>query len=125
MRFKPLTKEQQETFKELYLAGYSGSLIYEKLGYPYNTNCTQRYSALMRSYRIKLGLPRRVNSQEQVMKPKFYRFPQPKITTEQRKQERIQKLENMIPRQERKLNAWKTELTKLCSSFDSKTTEQK
>jgi predicted DNA-binding protein YlxM (UPF0122 family) len=106
MRFKPLTQEQQEIFKKLYLEGYSASMIYEKLGYPYKPEYQQRYSALLRAYRIRLGLPMRGFR----VKPKFYRVPQPKITDEMERKHRIKQLEKMIPKWENRVALWKQEL---------------
>ncbi len=57
MRFKSLSKDQRERFKELYLAGYSFSLIFEKLGcYDADDRGSGKYEVLGRAYRKRLGL---------------------------------------------------------------------
>ncbi len=51
MRSKPLSKDQRERFKELYLAGYSFSLIFEKLDcYSPDDHGSNKYEMLGRAY---------------------------------------------------------------------------
>jgi hypothetical protein len=67
MNAKPLTIEQKEIFKTLYLQGYSASLIFENLGFPYNVNDSHKYNQRMRYYRVKLKLPiRGIGSKPQI-----------------------------------------------------------
>jgi hypothetical protein len=106
MRFKPLSKDQRERFKELYLAGYSFSLIFEKLGcYDADDRGSGKYEVLGRAYRKRLGLQPRGN-----VKPKFYRG---QVTAELIVNRRIGKLKKMIPEQEKRLTDWKAELVSL------------
>lgn len=59
--FPRLTEKQKEKFKELYLKGYSSTLIFKELGQNYRGDVWRASSPneRMRRYRIKLGLPKR------------------------------------------------------------------
>jgi hypothetical protein len=106
MRSKPLSKDQRERFKELYLAGYSFSLIFEMLGcYVHEDRFSGKYERLGGAYRKRLGLQPRGN-----VKPKFYRG---QVTAELIVNRRIGKLKKMIPEQEKRLTEWKAELVSL------------
>jgi hypothetical protein len=112
MRSKPLSKDQRERFKELYLAGYSFSLIFEKLGcYNADERSSGKYERLGRAYRKRLGLQPRGN-----VKPKFYRG---KVTAELLVDRRVKKLKRLIPEQEKKLADWKAELASLLEKQSS------
>jgi hypothetical protein len=104
---KPLTCEQRKQFKELYLQGYSASLIFEKLGFPYDVNDTFKYNQRMRYYRVSLGLPKRgLNS-----KPKFTRH---KVADKNAvTMQRIEQLNKSIDYWQSKIAKWKHELRKL------------
>lgn len=56
---KKLTVEQEKKFVDLYLKGYSALLIFRELGQGYKTTQGFIANTRMRSYRIKLRLPKR------------------------------------------------------------------
>jgi len=106
---KALTDSQLAMFKELYLMGYSGSLIFEKLGQPYSKEKFHLANSRMRIYRVKLGLPMRgIGS-----KPRYSRYPQPTLARINRIQRRIKKLKVMIPCWQKKIHEWQVELENL------------
>lgn len=109
-KFRPLTKEQRERFKQLYVEGYSFSLIFEMLGcYDPDDRGSSKYERLGRAYRKRLGLQPRGN-----VKPIFYRG---KVTPELLVNRRIRNLNRMIPQQEKRLTDWKAELASLLSKY--------
>lgn len=101
---KPLTKQQKEQFKELYLQGYSASLIFEKLGYPYSPELQNKYQQLMRAYRIRLNLPLRGSGSV----PKFKRlaFDKAELSKLKRQQE-IKRLKRQIASWTIRIEDWK------------------
>lgn len=101
---KGLNEKQLAKFKELYLQGYSASLIFRKLGFQKATNF-QTVSQRMSYYRNKLNLPLRGMG----FRSPFQCRP-PLIDIIERKKRRVLKLERKISRWEIRLSSWKNDL---------------
>jgi len=106
MPYKPLTKEQQEKFKEMWNQGYTYMEIFSELGQPYE----YVHMAVSRgmNYRKKLNLSKRPANWKYSFYSDFW-----KQRSIERQKERKQKLEQMIFRWDKKINEWKQELATL------------
>ena len=106
---KALTEEEEKKFKELYLEGYSATLIFEMLGQPYPKGNSARANGRMRTYRIKLGL----NPRGMFSKPKYaqnrFKSDAEKITL----QKRYKKIPIMIQNARKKIETWREEYREL------------
>ena len=117
---KGLNLEQQQRFKELYLKGYSATMLFKELGIDYASNPWLANSR-MRNYRLKFNLPKRFVG----FQPSVRVVPNQVETLKKmmnKKRERIAQIKRLIPRWEDQIKTWKSELKQLeeCSSFDSK-----
>jgi hypothetical protein len=107
MRVKPLTEDQQKHFIDLYLQGYSASLIFERLGFPYDVNDSFAYNQRMRYYRVKLNLPSRGVG----FIPKHTRHKT--VKSDVKRKRRIETLVYSICYWNAKIDQWRKELDQL------------
>jgi hypothetical protein len=107
---KPLNFEQRKQFKELYLAEYSATMIFEKLGL---TLTTAQAMSKMRNYRISMKLPKRYTGYQ----PKFSKRDSylKKCHTQRIKnnKKKIVLLKQRIDKYSNKIEMLKTEITSL------------
>lgn len=103
--------KQQEQFKELYLKGYSATMIFREFNQYYDVN-SPNASIRMQGYRRRLGLPKRGGG----FKPTVSATNNPEILAEyqeQKRQLRIKKLRQMIPVWMKRVKLWANELQTL------------
>ena len=109
---KELTGEQKLKFKELYMKGYSAPMIFKELGQDYGIK-TWNANSRMRSYRIRLGLPKRGIGFKPTVKATHINVLAKKAQESAKRKKRINQIENAIIRYTKQIEKWKEELNDL------------